>query len=69
MDVIAAVSLDGNWTEEMLRAGLNWKRVVADFDRDVRAIVFYAAPTRQRDGQRKWNLSMTALSSHHSHWN
>jgi hypothetical protein len=44
MDVIAAVSLDGNWTEELLRAGLKWKRVVADFDRDVQAIVFYAAP-------------------------
>jgi len=30
--------------EGLLRAGLKWKRVVADFNRDVRAIVFYAAP-------------------------
>jgi hypothetical protein len=44
MDVVAALSLDVNWTTELLRSGLKWKRVVADFDRDVRAIVFYAAP-------------------------
>jgi hypothetical protein len=44
MDVVAAAALDGNWTEELLRNGLKWKRFVADFDRDVRTIIFHAAP-------------------------
>lgn len=44
MDVVAAAALDGNWTEELLRSGLTSKRFVADFDRDVRTIVFHATP-------------------------
>jgi hypothetical protein len=44
MDVVAAVALDANWTEELLRSGLRSRRFVADFDRDVRTIVFYATP-------------------------
>ena len=43
-DVIAAASLDRNWMEELSRTGLKSQRVVPDFERDVRAIVFYAAP-------------------------
>lgn len=44
MDVLAATALDANWNEELLRSGLTSRRFVADFDRDVRTIVFRAAP-------------------------
>jgi hypothetical protein len=41
-DVVAALSLDPDWVGELERAGIAPSRVVADFDRDVRAIVFHA---------------------------
>jgi hypothetical protein len=44
LDAIAAIALDRGWTEELRQVGLTWRRVVTDFDKDVRAIVFYAAP-------------------------
>jgi len=43
-DVIAALALDRGWIDELSRTGITPSRTVADFDREVRTIVFYAAP-------------------------
>jgi hypothetical protein len=43
-DVIAAVALDQEWIDELSRCGLAPSRELADFDREVRTVVFHAAP-------------------------
>lgn len=43
-DVLAALLLDPDWVDELARTGITPRRIVADFDRDVRAIVFHASP-------------------------
>ncbi len=42
-DVVAAVACGHEWTDELRRSGLTASRTVADFDRDVGAIVFFAS--------------------------
>jgi hypothetical protein len=41
-DVVAALSLDPDWVGKLERAGIAPSRIVANFDRDVPAIVFHA---------------------------
>lgn len=41
-DVVAAVALDREWMDELSRSGLAPSRALADFDQEVKAIVFYA---------------------------
>jgi hypothetical protein len=43
-DVIAAITLDREWMDELSRSGLTPSRELADFDQDVRAVVFHATP-------------------------
>jgi len=44
-DVIAAVALNQEWMAELLMCGLTPSRELADFDHEVRTIVFHATPT------------------------
>ena len=41
-DVLAALSLDRTWTEELRRAGLEPRHKVADFESEVETVVFHA---------------------------
>lgn len=41
-DVIAALALDQDWIDELAQTGIKPTRMVADFDREVRTIVFHA---------------------------
>jgi hypothetical protein len=43
-DVIAAVALNKEWMDELSQCGLTPSRKLADFDQDVRTVVFHAAP-------------------------
>src|ERR1022692_5348672 len=43
-DVLAAVALDQEWMDELSRSGLTPTRSLADFDQEVRTIVFHATP-------------------------
>jgi len=43
-DVIAAVALDHEWMAELARCGLKPSRGLADFDEEVRTVVFHATP-------------------------
>jgi hypothetical protein len=43
-DVIAAVALNQEWMDELSRSGLRPTRELADFEREVRTVVFYATP-------------------------
>jgi len=42
-DVVAALALDQSWIEELSQIGIVPSRIAANFDREVRTIVFYAA--------------------------
>jgi len=42
MDVVAALSLEEEWTEELYRNGLTFGRTVADFTKDVGTVIFFA---------------------------
>jgi hypothetical protein len=44
MDVIAAITLDRGWMEELRQIGLRPSRIVADFDTQVGAVIFHASP-------------------------
>ncbi len=41
-DVVAASALDREWMDELLRSGLTPSRTVADFDKEVRTVIFHA---------------------------
>lgn len=43
-DVVAAVALDREWMGELSRGGLTPSRPPADFDQEVRTIIFHATP-------------------------
>ena len=43
-DVVAAIEMDPAWVDELARNGMTPTRTVADFDRDVKTIVFHATP-------------------------
>jgi hypothetical protein len=43
-DVVAAVALDRKWMDELSRGGLTSSRPLADFDQEVRTIIFHATP-------------------------
>ncbi len=43
-DFIAAIALDRESTDELSRCGLTSGRALADFDEEVRTIIFYATP-------------------------
>jgi hypothetical protein len=43
-DVVAALALDRDWANELSRTGIVPSRIVPNFDREVRTIVFYASP-------------------------
>jgi len=43
-DVIAAVALNQEWIAELSRCGLTPSRELADFDQEVRTVVFHATP-------------------------
>jgi hypothetical protein len=43
-DVVAALALDRAWMDELSRSGLAPSRFLADFDEEVRTIIFHAAP-------------------------
>jgi len=49
MDVIAGVSLENCWMEELARVGLSLRESVADFDAEVRSVVFCASPHSRED--------------------
>jgi hypothetical protein len=51
-DVIAAVSLGQEWMAELARRGLKPSRALADFDEEVRTVVFHATP-HTSEGWRK----------------
>jgi hypothetical protein len=42
-DVVAALALDRDWLDELSRTGIVASRNVANFEKEVRTIVFYAA--------------------------
>jgi hypothetical protein len=42
-DIVAAVTLDGDWMDELQRSGLALTANLADFDGEVRTIVFYTS--------------------------
>jgi len=42
MDVVAALSLEQEWTDELYQNGLTFGRTVADFTRDVGTVIFFA---------------------------
>jgi hypothetical protein len=43
-DVIAAVALNPEWMEELSQCGLTPSRELADFDQEVRTVIFHATP-------------------------
>jgi hypothetical protein len=43
-DAIAAVTLDRGWMDELLLSGITPSRNIADFDREVRTVIFHATP-------------------------
>jgi hypothetical protein len=43
-DVIAAATMDREWTDELLRRGLSPSRNVLDFGTEVRTVIFHATP-------------------------
>jgi hypothetical protein len=43
-DVIAAVALNQEWIDELSQCGLTPSRALADFDHEVRTVVFHATP-------------------------
>jgi hypothetical protein len=43
-DAVAALMLDQDCVEQLAKAGITPSRVVADFDKDVRTIIFHATP-------------------------
>ena len=59
-DVIAAVSLNSDWTDELSRHGLEHGRILADFDKEVTTIVFYAAPHTSEHWPKEMDLAYDA---------
>jgi hypothetical protein len=43
-DVVAAVTLDTDWMDELKRNGLEPSKNLADFDKEVRTVVFHGSP-------------------------
>jgi hypothetical protein len=43
-DMIAAIAIDRDWMDELSRNGLTSSRTLADFDQDIRTIIFHATP-------------------------
>jgi len=41
-EVVQALALENEWTDALLRCGLTLSRVVADFDREVETVIFFA---------------------------
>jgi hypothetical protein len=48
-DMIAAIALDREATDELSRCGLRSGRALADFDEEVRTIIFHATPFTDED--------------------
>lgn len=57
-DVIAAVALDQEWMDELARCGLTPSRELADFDHDVRAVVFHATPHTGKEWPREIDFEL-----------
>jgi hypothetical protein len=57
-DVVAALLLDPDWKDELARTGITSSRAVADFDEDVRTIVFHAAPHLGEEWPREMDFEL-----------
>ena len=57
-DVLAAVALDLKWMDELSRSGLKPSRSLADFDWEVRTIVFHAIPHTGEGWPRKLDFEL-----------
>jgi hypothetical protein len=57
-DVVAALGLDRAWMDELLRSGLAPSRSLADFDKEVRTIIFHAAPHTGEEWRRDFDFQL-----------
>ena len=57
-DVVAAVALNPDWMDELSRSGFTPSRELADFDQDVRTIIFYATPHTGKDWPREMDFEL-----------
>jgi|SRR5580693_434119 hypothetical protein len=55
-DVIAAVALNPEWMEELSQCGLTPSRELADFDQEVRTVIFHATPHTTEGWPRKMDF-------------
>lgn len=57
-DVIAAVALNQEWMDELSRCGLTPSRKLADFDQEVRTVVFHATPHTGKEWPREIDFEL-----------
>lgn len=57
-DVIAAVALNQEWMDELSRSGLTPSRKLADFDQEVRGVVFHATPHAGKEWPREMDFEL-----------
>ena len=55
-DVIAAVALNPEWMDELSQCGLTPSRELADFDQEVRTVIFHATPHTTEGWPRKMDF-------------
>jgi len=57
-DVIAAAALNPEWMDELSRCGLTPSRKLADFDQEVRTVVFHATPHTGKEWPREIDFEL-----------
>jgi uncharacterized DUF497 family protein len=60
MDVVAALGLDREWVEELSRSGFTPGHELADFDRDVRTVIFHATPHTGKEWPREMEFEFNS---------
>jgi hypothetical protein len=59
-DVVAALGLDQEWVEELSRSGFTSSHELADFDRDVRTVIFHATPHMGKEWPREMEFEFSS---------
>ncbi len=57
-DVVAALALEREWMDELRQSGLTPSRNVADFDKEVRTVIFHATPHTGEGWPREMNFEL-----------
>jgi hypothetical protein len=57
-DVVAAIALDPEWMDELSRSGLTPSRSLADFDQEIRTIVFHATSHTGEEWPREFEFEL-----------